>query len=359
MNDALLDSLKTVRDPSGDGALSDTGRVTGLDLRDGVATVLLKAGGPDEDAAGLRAEIEAAVTARPEVSRARVIIEGPAPAKKAKPRVNAGGGTAPIEAPAKRVIAVGSGKGGVGKSTVAANLAVAAARSGLKVGFMDADVYGPSGPRLFGLTGAPGLRKTDDGIVPLEAAGIKMVSMGFIVGEREAVVWRGPMVTGAIRQFLGEVDWGDLDLLIIDMPPGTGDAQLAIAQSAPITGAVIVSTPQDLALDDAKKAIALFDKTEIPVLGVVENMSVFICPHCGEATEIFGHGGARAEAERLGAPFLGEIPLHPELREASDAGVPAALGDGPVAKAFRLAAERLIESADAAHRPAPVIRFED
>ncbi|MEO1038213.1 MAG: Mrp/NBP35 family ATP-binding protein [Pseudomonadota bacterium] len=358
MTEALSSALSAIVDPRSGAPLPESGRMAGLDLRGGVATVLLTAPERDEDAGALKSAVEGALTALSEVERVRVIFEGAAPAQKGKPRVNADGGTAPIAAPARYVIAVGSGKGGVGKSTVAANLAAACMKLGLKTGFMDADVYGPSAPRLFGLNEAPGLRKTDAGIEPLEAFGIKMVSMGFLVGEREAVVWRGPMVTGAIRQFLGEVDWGELDVLIIDMPPGTGDAQLALAQSAPITGAVVVSTPQNLALDDAKKAIALFDKTAIPILGVVENMSFFLCPHCGEGTEIFGRGGARAEADRLGAPFLGEIPLHPELREASDEGRPVALGDGPVAQAFARAAEAMLTSADSVNRPAPEIRFE-
>jgi len=332
-------------------------RLSGVDLREGAATVVLRPAA-DVSAEEDRRRAETLLRDTPGVERVRVIFDAPAPRPGARPAPKGRAEPAP-EPPAKLIIAVASGKGGVGKSTVAANLAAACVRDGLNVGLMDADVYGPSVPRLFGLTDIPGLRKNDRGIEPVEAHGVKVVSMGFLVGARDPVVWRGPMVTGAIRQFLQEVDWGDLDVLFIDMPPGTGDPQLAIAQGAPITGAVIVSTPQDLALDDARKAIALFDRTEIPVLGLIENMSVFLCPHCGEASEIFGRGGARAEAELLGAPFLGEIPLHIALREASDAGAPVALGDNPVARAFSRAAAAAVEAARVAQRPAPVIEFAD
>lgn len=357
MNDQLLSALSAVINPATGAPLDTAARVAGADLRDGVATIILTPGGPEEDAGALRDAVKSALSSVAGVERVRVIVEAAldragASARKAEARK--------ISAPARFIIAVASGKGGVGKSTVAANLAAACAKAGLKTGLMDADIYGPSAPRLFGLSGAPGLRKGENGgIEPLEAHGVKLVSMGFLVGERDPVVWRGPMVTGAIRQFLGEVNWGDLDVLIIDMPPGTGDVQLAIAQGTPISGVVIVSTPQDLALDDAKKAAALFDRTAIPILGFVENMSYFLCPHCGEGTEIFGRGGARAEAALTGAPFLGEIPLHPELREASDAGRLLALGDGPVAKAFQRAAEAMLHQAEAAQRPAPEIVFED
>jgi ATP-binding protein involved in chromosome partitioning len=354
MTDALSKTLNDVIDPATGATLGAAQRVGGVDLRDGVATIVLRPGPAGEDINALRAAVASALEGRNGVTRTRVIIETQlSGAAKARPKAP----PAPVRAPARRIIAVASGKGGVGKSTVAANLAGACVKLGLKTGLMDADIYGPSAPRIFGLSDAPGLRKTDAGIQPLEAHGVKLVSMGFLVGERDPVVWRGPMVTGAIRQFLNEVEWGDLDVLIIDMPPGTGDAQLAIAQGTPISGVVIVSTPQTLALDDARKAVALFDRTEIPILGIIENMSFFLCPHCGEGTEIFGRGGARAEAELIGAPFLGEIPLHPELREASDAGRLVASGDGPVAKAFLRAAEAMLLNVDAAHRPAPDIVF--
>lgn len=354
---AALDQLD---DPSGQGTLGQSGRVQGLDVRGGVITLVLAPGARGEDSAALKSAVEAAIGAVEGVMRVRVIFEAERSAKPA--RAKAPKPATPVQPPARVIIAVGSGKGGVGKSTIAANLAGACARLGLKTGLADADIYGPSAPRLFGLTGEPGLRKTDAGIQPLTAHGVKLVSMGFLVGERDPVVWRGPMVTGAIRQFLTEVDWagaeGQLDVLIIDMPPGTGDAQLAIAQGIPITGAVIVSTPQTIALDDAKKAMALFERTAIPVLGMVENMSFFLCPHCGEGTEIFGRGGARAEAELMGIPFLGEIPLHPSLREASDAGRLVALEDGPLAGAFERAARAMLDTAETANRPAPEIVFE-
>jgi len=320
-----------------------------------VATVVLKPGRAGEDITALRVAIQEALTAEIGVERTRVVIE----ASNKKPSgAKSGVRDNTDKAPAGTVVAVASGKGGVGKSTIAANLTAACVRMGLSAGLMDADVYGPSAPRIFGLTDSPGLRKSGKGIEPLESHGVKIVSMGFIIGERDPVVWRGPMVTGAIRQFMGEVNWGNPDVLIIDMPPGTGDAQLAIAQGAPVSGAVIVSTPQTLALDDARRAAALFERTGIPVLGIIENMSFFLCPCCGEGSEIFGRGGARREAELLGVPFLGEIPLHPELRQASDEGRLIASGDGPVANAFLRAAEGMLNALDGAHRPAPEIIFE-
>ncbi len=219
-----------------------------------------------------------------------------------------------------KIIAVLSGKGGVGKSTTAANLACTLAQKGLRVGLLDADVYGPSVPRLFGLTSKPETK--DNKLVPLEKYNLKIMSIGFMVEEETPVIWRGAMVQTALKQMLNDVAWGELDALVIDMPPGTGDAQLTLAQNVPMAGAVIVSTPQDLALIDARKAIAMFRRVEIPILGIVENMSSFICPSCGTQSDIFGHGGAKHEAERIGEPFLGEIPLTMRLRETSDAGTP-------------------------------------
>ena len=232
------------------------------------------------------------------------------------------------------IIAVASGKGGVGKSTTSANLALGLAAQGWQVGLLDADVYGPSMPRLFGLTEKP----TVEGgkLTPLEAYGLKIMSMGFLVDENIPMVWRGPMVSQAISQMLGEVVWGELDALVIDMPPGTGDVQLTIAQQVPLAGAVIVSTPQDLALIDARRAVAMFQKVEAPILGVIENMSYFLCPHCGGRSEIFAHGGARHDAEQMGVPFLGEAPLDMKIRETSDAGRPvvAAEPDSPQAAVY-------------------------
>ncbi len=240
----------------------------------------------------------------------------------------------------KHIIAVASGKGGVGKSTTTANLALALQSLGLSVGVMDADIYGPSQPRLLGVTGRP---EPVHGRVlkPLEGYGLKVMSMGFLVDEETPMIWRGPMVISAITQMLREVAWGDLDVLVVDMPPGTGDAQLTMAQQVPLSGSVIVSTPQDLALIDARKGINMFRKVDVPILGVIENMSYFLCPSCGERSDIFGYGGARNEAEKIGVPFLGEVPLHMEIREKSDSGRPPVVSDpdGPHAEVFKSIAQ--------------------
>ncbi|MBN8980192.1 MAG: Mrp/NBP35 family ATP-binding protein [Actinobacteria bacterium] len=224
------------------------------------------------------------------------------------------------------IIAVASGKGGVGKSTTALNLALALRDLGLRVGLLDADIYGPSVPRLIGVNEKPALN-ADKKMIPIRQFGMPMMSIGFLVAEETAMVWRGPMVMSAIRQMLWDVVWGELDVLVVDMPPGTGDAQLTLAQQVPLRGAVIVSTPQDLALIDARRGISMFAKVDVPTLGIIENMSYFECPECGTRSDIFGHGGARHEAERLGVPFLGEIPLHISIRTASDAGMPVLESD--------------------------------
>ena len=236
----------------------------------------------------------------------------------------------------KSIIAVASGKGGVGKSTTAVNLAMGLAAIGQRVGLLDADIYGPSLPRMAGITGRP---STADGkkLRPMENYGVKVMSMGFLVDEDAPMIWRGPMVQSALQQMLGDVAWGELDVLVVDMPPGTGDAQLTMAQKVPLAGAVIVSTPQDIALLDARKAINMFRKVDVPVLGIVENMSYFCCPNCGHRTEIFAHGGARACAAKYGVDFLAEIPLDIEIRETSDDGRPIVVSepDHPVAEAYR------------------------
>jgi ATP-binding protein involved in chromosome partitioning len=234
------------------------------------------------------------------------------------------------------VIAVASGKGGVGKSTTAINLALGLRDLGLRVGLMDADIYGPSVPRLTGIREKPQLNDQKK-MVPLMRFGLAIMSIGFLVEEETAMIWRGPMVMSAITQMLRDVAWGELDVLVVDMPPGTGDAQLTLAQNVPLKGAVIVSTPQDLALIDARRGLAMFTKVNVPVLGIIENMSYFQCPECGTRSDIFGHGGARLEAERLGVPFLGEVPLHMQIRAMSDAGTPVVVTepDGPHAAIYR------------------------
>jgi len=259
------------------------------------------------------------------------------------------------------VIAVASGKGGVGKSTTACNIALGLKDLGLKVGLLDADIYGPSMPKLLGIHGKPRLLEGRI-LEPMEAYGIKVMSIGFLVEEEAAMIWRGPMVMSAITQMLREVAWSDLDILVVDMPPGTGDAQLTMAQATPLAGAVIVSTPQDLALIDARRGVSMFKRVEVPILGIVENMATFVCPHCGQSSHIFGHGGARAEAERLGVPFLGEVPLNMSIRELSDAGRPvvAVEPEGPHARIYRDMARQVWTalSGSAGARPAPRIVIE-
>jgi len=258
------------------------------------------------------------------------------------------------------IIAVASGKGGVGKSTTAVNLALGLQANGLKVGILDADIYGPSVPRLLKISGRP--QQIENRIIrPMENYGLKAMSMGFLVDEETAMIWRGPMVQSALMQMLREVAWGDLDVLVVDMPPGTGDAQLTMAQQVPLAGAVVVSTPQDLALIDARKAITMFRKVEVPLLGIVENMSYFLAPDTGKRYDIFGHGGARAEAERIGVPFLGEVPLTIDIRERSDAGTPVVVSDpeGASARIYRdIAAKVWAELGGRTPRQAPAIVFE-
>ena len=286
----------------------------------------------------LRAEAERAVLAVKGIDKALVTFTAerpPQPGGAAPgPRAQAANARAMIPG-VKHIVAVASGKGGVGKSTVSANLALALAALGLKVGILDADIYGPSLPKLFGINRKPEIDENKI-MQPLEAYGLKVMSIGFLVEEETPMIWRGPMVMSALQQMMREVNWGTLDVLIVDMPPGTGDAQLTMAQSVSLAGAVIVSTPQDLALIDARRGISMFKRVEVPILGLIENMSYFQCPQCGTRSDIFGHGGARHEAERLDVPFLGEVPLHMDIRALSDAGTPVVAKEpqGPHAKLF-------------------------
>jgi ATP-binding protein involved in chromosome partitioning len=351
--------------PALDGAttLAKSGAVAGVSIRDSKIYVSLAVDPAKvESAEPLRRRAEALLGSLPGVVGAVVALTAerpPAVASTPAPGPRAQAARQRVGVPGvERIVAVASGKGGVGKSTVAANLAVALDQSGWRVGLLDADIYGPSAPRLFGLREKPQSR--DRRMLPLEAYGIRVMSIGLLVEEETAMIWRGPMVMSALNQLLRDVEWGELDCLLVDMPPGTGDAQLTMAQSAPLAGAVIVSTPQDLALIDARRGVAMFKKVDVPILGIVENMSYFACPHCGVHTDLFGHGGARQEADRQGVNFLGEAPLALAIREASDAGRPivAAEPDGVYAAAFHaIAANVRAALADPAHalRPPPKI----
>ena len=331
-------ALDRVVDPIRGESITKLGLVSGLHIKDGnVAFALEIAADQGTVMEPVRKAAEAAVFALPGVSSVTAVLTAQRPATPAAAEH-------PAAPPSSRrlslpdigsIIAVASGKGGVGKSTTAVNLAVALAAEGTCVGILDADIYGPSIPRMLGLAGKP---QTADGkLVPLERHGVKTMSIGFLVPEDTPMIWRGPMVMGALEQMLRDVAWGALDVLVVDMPPGTGDAQLTMAQRVPLAGAVIVSTPQDIALLDARRGLNMFQKVDVPVLGIIENMSYFTCPHCGERTEIFAHGGARVEAARLGTAFLGEIPLDMAIRETSDGGTPivAAQPDSPHAAAYR------------------------
>jgi ATP-binding protein involved in chromosome partitioning len=359
---AVLAALRTVTDPGTGVDVVSAGMVQGLSVRGGAVGFALEvdpARGPSLEP--LRKAAERAVRALPGVSAATVVLtaHGPAPRPAAPPpdlgaSRRAGPGDKPLRPVAPppnggvvegvaHIVAIGSGKGGVGKSTVACNLAVALAMEGARVGLLDADVYGPSQPRMLGVSGRPA---SPDGhvITPLRGYGVSVMSMGFMVDEGQSVVWRGPMLMSALTQMLFQVTWAPLDFLIVDLPPGTGDVQLTLAQKTKVTGAIVVSTPQDVALLDARKALDMFRKTGVPVIGMIENMASFCCPACGHETEIFGHGGARREAERLGLPFLGEIPIDLDTRIQSDEGAPvvASRPDGAVARRFREIARALM-----------------
>jgi ATP-binding protein involved in chromosome partitioning len=374
--DQVLAALGKVSSPNGK-PLTETGTLSDIVVTDGKVFFSISV-----DAAAVkqwepvRERAEAAVRAIPGVTSALVALTGEraagagAATPSRRPQMQAGGARpaqgaghgppSPAGIPGVgAIIAVASGKGGVGKSTTAVNLALGLRDLGLKVGILDADIYGPSLPKLLAIRERP---QTVGGtrLKPITRHGIEVMSIGFLIEEETPMIWRGPMVMSALTQMLREVEWGTLDVMVVDMPPGTGDAQLTMAQQVPLKGAVIVSTPQDLALIDARRGIAMFRRVNVPVLGIVENMSYFVCPHCGERSDIFGHGGARAEAERLGVPFLGEVPLDMEIREKSDAGLPvvAASPDGAHAKIFRDIAVRVRDGVASASRPAPKIVIE-
>ncbi len=329
LRERVLEALRSVQDPDLKKDLVSLGFVRDLKIEGGEVTFsiqLTTPACPVKDQ--LKAEAERVVMALPGVAAARATMDFKVTGKPGAPARELIPGVA-------NVIAVASGKGGVGKSTVAANLASALQSFGARVGLMDADVYGPSIPILMGAFEAP--VTSGNRIVPPEIRGVKLISMGYFLPKDEAVIWRGPMLHKMVQDFLGIVEWGELDYLVIDLPPGTGDIQLSLCQTIPLTGAVIVSTPQDLALEVASKAIAMFRKLKTPVLGLVENMSYYVCSHCGQRDDVFGHGGAKEASVRLGYPFLGQIPLSTEIRQRSDRGEPMALagGDSENARAFR------------------------
>jgi ATP-binding protein involved in chromosome partitioning len=317
-----------------------------------------------EQMESLRKAAEEAVRNIPGIAKVMVVLTADRPAQRGPTIAQAARqsrGTA-VQG-ISHIIAVASGKGGVGKSTTAVNIALGLAAQDLRIGILDADIYGPSMPKLLGITEKPKVAPGSKMLAPLERYGIRAMSMGFLVDEATPMIWRGPMVMGALVQMLREVAWGELDCLVVDMPPGTGDVQLTLAQQTPLSGAVIVSTPQDLALIDARKGLNMFNRVNVPVLGIVENMSYFICANCGARHEIFGHGGARAEAQKLGVPFLGEIPLDARLRERSDRGEPvtACEPDSPLAGTYREIAARIwteVSSGAGSLKPPPRIVVE-
>jgi ATP-binding protein involved in chromosome partitioning len=367
----VMAALAAIPGPDGKTPLPQSDAIDGVTIRDGKVFLAIKVDAARANAMeALRSRVEARIKEMPGVASALVTLTAQAAPGAARPAAPghshaaegarpAGRGSRPIEG-VQKIIAVASGKGGVGKSTTACNLALALSKLGLRIGVLDADLFGPSMPRLFGITEKPGLAPDGKGLIPITKFGIKVMSIGFLVGDDSAIVWRGPMVISALNQFLRDVEWGELDVLVVDMPPGTGDVQLTMAQNVPLAGAVIVSTPQDLSLIDARRGIAMFKQVQAPLLGIVENMSYFLCPHCGGRTDVFAHGGARHEAEKQGVPFLGEIPLDIVIRETSDGGAPVVVTapDGPQAHAFLAIAELVraeLFAGGKSARPAPRI----
>ena len=349
--EVVLREISDITIPGG-GTLARADLVRAVTVENGAVRFVLEVGSAEAAKAlqPVEAEAKRRLMALPGVDSVSIVMTAPAgrpAAQQPAPSLKVGGHPTPQAGPqpipgVKHVVAIGSGKGGVGKSTVSSNLAVALAKAGRKVGLLDADIYGPSQPRMMGVSGRPA---SPDGqrIEPMHAHGVTMMSIGLMLKEGEAVVWRGPMLMGAMQQLLQQVNWGELDVLLIDLPPGTGDVQLSLCQKTPVTGAIIVSTPQDVALLDARRAINMFDKLKTPVLGLVENMSSYTCPKCGHEAHLFGHGGVAAEAQELGLPFLGELPLQLEVRLAGDAGRPVALEPGGTADAYARLADRLVQ----------------
>ena len=381
LTEDVLAKLSSVATPDDGRPLTATGKLSDIVADDGKVFFSITVDASEVKAwESVRAAAEKAVRAIPGVQSAMIALTAErSSVAPSRPYPASGGGnrrsgatSLPRAAQTARVqggpagipgvgaiIAVASGKGGVGKSTVAVNLALALRDLGLKAGILDADIYGPSMPRLLAIREKP---QTVGGtrLKPIVRHGLPVMSIGFLVEEETPMIWRGPMVMSALTQMLREVEWGTLDVMVVDMPPGTGDAQLTMAQQVPLKGAVIVSTPQDLALIDARRGIAMFRRVNVPVFGIVENMSTFICPNCGRSSDIFGHGGARHEADRLGVPFLGEVPLDMAIRQKSDAGEPvvASAPDGPLAESFRAIAARVREALNVESRTAPKIVIE-
>jgi ATP-binding protein involved in chromosome partitioning len=363
--DLILSELRKIAAPDGRGNIVSAGLVSDIALQDGQVMFALNAA-PQHVASmeQLRKVVEQRVAALPGVTKVMVALTAErAPQRDVGPKVQAAATLRNGVPGITHLVAVASGKGGVGKSTTAINIALGLKSLGLKVAVLDADVYGPSMPKLFGLSGKP-LASDAEGkrMKPMSRFGVEVSSIGFLVEEDTPMIWRGPMVMSALTQLLREVEWSETDVMIIDMPPGTGDAQLTLAQNSPLSGAVIVSTPQDLALIDARKGLNMFRKVNVPVIGIVENMSYFICGKCGERHEIFGHGGARAEADRLGVPFLGEVPLDIDIRLRSDQGEPvvATAPDSLHAAIYRDIARQIWATLQGGQlvKPAPSIHFE-
>ncbi|WP_341861935.1 Mrp/NBP35 family ATP-binding protein [Gymnodinialimonas sp. 57CJ19] len=353
--ETILEALKAIGLPDG-GDLVSRDMIRALTVHDGKVSFIIEAPSPAiaQQMAGLRSGVEDFIGKMEGVTQVSVALtahsaapSAPAAPKGAPPKLSVGGHMKPQEGSmkpkgVKRIIGIGSGKGGVGKSTVSTNLAVALARQGRKVGLLDADIYGPSVPRMMGVNKRPA---SPDGktIIPLQGHGVTLMSIGFMLPAEKAVVWRGPMLMGALQQMLTQVEWGELDVLLVDLPPGTGDVAMTLCQKSEVTGAIVVSTPQDVALLDARKALDMFSSLKTPVLGLIENMASYHCPKCGHEAHIFGEGGVRAEAEKMDLPFLGALPIDLDTRIAGDDGTPIAAGDSPMAEAYASLAKRFID----------------